>query len=151
MSYRKKFRIPKLKPQRPFADSQAPVISHYLRRVLRYCDRYQKEESAEILHSLRIALRRFRYVLELYSATMKPGRFSEIYEISVDLQNILGDRRDVDVMHARLLSIYSIAGSELPALIAADLEQSKALLNTQIEKSLTEFVRHKQIRKIVGD
>jgi CHAD domain-containing protein len=151
MSYRKKFRIPKLKPNRLFADSQKPVIAHYLNRVLRHCDRYQKNESAENLHNLRIALRRFRYVLELYAATMKPARFTEVYEISVNLQNILGDRRDVDVMHARLLSIYTIAGSELPALITADLEQSKALLNTQIEKTLAEFVRHKQIQKLADD
>lgn len=150
MPYRKKFRVPKLKYDRPFADSQKPVMAHYLDRVLRYADRYQKNESTENLHNLRIALRRFRYVLELYSVTIKPRRFAEVYELAVNLQNILGDRRDVDVMHARLLSIYSIAQSELPVLITADLEQSKALLNTQIEKNLTEFIRHKQIKKLAG-
>ncbi len=151
MSYRRKFRVPKLKLRRTFADSQKPVIEHYLSRVLRCTEQYRKIASPENLHNLRIALRRLRYVLELYSAAMKPARFAEIYETAVGLQNTLGERRDIDVLYARLLSIYRAANAELPSLIATDLEQGKAQLDAQIEKALTEFVQLKQIRKLVGD
>lgn len=148
MSYRKKFSIKGLKPGAAFSASLQPVLAHYLKRIYKRAEKYLDAQTEENLHDLRIALRRFRYVLELYVTRLKPKRFDEIYDLSITLQNVLGDRRDVDVMHERLLSIYRMGEAELPALIVADLEQSKALLNTQIEKILTEFMRNKQIRKI---
>ena len=150
MSYRKKFRIARLKTRESFEDSREVVLAHYLKRVFKFADRYKEQNSADNLHNLRIALRRFRYVFELYAPLVKPGRFSEVYELAVHLQNVLGDRRDVDVMHDRLLSIYRVSDGELPNLITADLEQSKALLSTQIDKTLAEFLRNKQVRKLAG-
>ncbi|GAB4425077.1 MAG: hypothetical protein OHK0011_06050 [Turneriella sp.] len=149
MAYGKKFRVPGLKRSDSFADSQQPVLSHYLRRVLKQAKKFSKDGTAERLHNLRIALRRFRYVLELYATEFKPKKFRAIYDLAVRLQNTLGDRRDIDVMHERLLSLYRSSEAELPALISADLEQSKALLNTQIEHTLAEFVRNPQLRKLV--
>lgn len=149
MSYRKKFRVGGLKPAESFNDSQAPVLAHYLGRVLKQAKKFRKDSSAENLHSLRIGLRRFRYVFELYSGGIKPKRFKIIYELAVKLQNVLGDRRDIDVMHDRLRSLYRTGEAELPALIGADLEQSKALLNTQIDHTLAEFMRNPQLRKLV--
>lgn len=149
MAYRKKFRVPGLDRSESFTDSQKPVLSHYLNRVLKQAKKFRKDGSAENLHSLRISLRRFRYVLELYAAEIKPKKFAAMYELAIRLQNTLGDRRDLDVMHDRLLSLYRTGEAELPALISADLEQSKALLNTQIEQTLAEFIRNPQLRKLL--
>lgn len=148
MAYRKKFRIPGLKRADSFTDSRQPVLSHYLKRVLKQAKEFSRNGTAERLHSLRIALRRFRYVLELYAAEFKPKKFKAMYELAIKLQNTLGDRRDIDVMYERLLSLYRTGGEELPALISGDIEQSKALLNTQIEQTLAEFVRNPQLRKL---
>ena len=150
MSYRKKFSIKGLKPGSSFSASLEPVLGYHLKRIYKRAEKYLDQQTAEHLHNLRIALRRFRYALELYVAGIKPKRFEEVYQLAVNLQNVLGDRRDVDVMQQRLLSLYRVGEAELPALIVADLEQSKALLNTQIEKTLTDFMRNKQIRKLAG-
>ncbi len=150
MSYRKKFSIKGLKPGSSFSASLEPVLGYHLKRIYKRADKYLETQTAEHLHNLRIALRRFRYAIELYAAHIKPRRFEEVYELAVNLQNVLGDRRDVDVMQERLISLYRVGEAELPALIVVDLEQSKALLNTQIEKTLTEFLRNKQLRKLAG-
>ncbi len=149
MSYRKKFRIPNLKRSVTFADSHRPVLSHYLSRVLNQVKKFQKDGSAKELHKLRIALRRFRYALELYATEFKPKKFKTMYELAVRSQNTLGDRRDIDVMHERLLSLYRTREAELPALISTDIEQSKALLNTRIEQTLAEFVRNPLLKKLL--
>lgn len=149
MSYRKKFRVTDLRRSDSFAESQGPVLAHYLKRVLKQAKKFQKAGWSERLHSLRIALRRFRYALELYATEFKPKKFKAMYELAIRLQNTLGDRRDIDVMHERLLSLYRNGEAELPALISADIEQSKALLNTQIGQTLAEFTRNQQLRKLL--
>ncbi len=150
MSYRKKFHFRGLKPKQSFADSTQPVLSHHFDRVYDRSDQYRREPTEENLHDLRIALRRFRYVLELYAGIIKPARFEEIYELAVSLQNVLGERRDLDVMRARLDLIYREADAEFPNLIAADLARNRELLDLKIQETLTQFTENKQIRKVIG-
>lgn len=149
MAGRKKFRVPKLNPNKSFAANKKIILAHYLKKVFRQAKEYQREKSAEILHQLRIALRRFRYVFELYAPLIKAKHFKEIYELTVALQNALGEKRDADVMHERLLSIYRGNAAELPDLIAVELERSKLHHDMQIEEQLHKFLRNSRLIKFL--
>ena len=148
MSYRKKFRIAGLGKRARFAETMQPVMAHHFARTEAHIVGYLKNPGSEALHDLRIALRRFRYILELYWTAMKPARFKKVYEMAVRLQNLLGERRDIDVMQAKLADICREAKAEMPAFIAESFSAQRRNLETQIAESLNEFLHHKQVRKL---
>ncbi|MFO1526828.1 MAG: CHAD domain-containing protein [Turneriella sp.] len=151
MSYRKKFAIKHLRQDEIFSDTAIPVLAHYYGRMGKRIHTYLREMNDENLHSLRIALRRFRYVLELYCPSVKPNRFTEVYELTVDLQNILGERRDIDVMRDKLGEISAKTGNALPTEIVHELDTKRAQLDTLIPAKLEQFVANKQVHKLVAD
>lgn len=148
MSYRKKFRIEGLKGKARFADTLQPVLAHHLTLTQTRIVTYLRTPESENLHALRIALRRFRYILELYCDTIKPKQFRKVYDLAVQLQNILGERRDIDVMQAKLAAICRDAKAEIPPYISASFMTSRKDLESQIVHSLNEFLQHKQIQKL---
>lgn len=151
MAYRKKFRIRGLRQGESFSDTARPVLVHYLKRVIRRGRTYQEQAGIENLHDLRIALRRFRYVLELYSSTIKPRRFEHVYDLAVTLQNLLGERRDLDVMLAKLSGVFSLPGSQIPEGLRSGLEREMTRLDVQIRENLVSFLSDKQVLKIAHD
>ncbi|MFO1525346.1 MAG: CHAD domain-containing protein [Turneriella sp.] len=129
-----------------------PVLAHYYGRMGKRIHTYLREmNDDENLHSLRIALRRFRYVLELYCPSVKPNRFTEVYELTVDLQNILGERRDIDVMRDNLGEFRRKPQCVLPTEIVAEQDTKRAQLDTLIPAEIEQFVANKQVHKLVAD
>lgn len=150
MSYRKKFHIEGLKGKARFADTLRPVLSHYLARTQSRIITYLEAPESENLHDLRIALRRFRYILELYCATIRPKQFRKVYELAVQLQNMLGKRRDIDVMQAKLAEICRSVKTEIPDFISEQFSAGRKDLELQIVQSLNEFLSHKQLQKLAA-
>lgn len=150
MSYRKKFQIKGLKTKASFADSLRPVLSHHLKRITRRAEKYLNKPDEVHLHSLRISLRRFRYILEAYCALIKPARFKKIYALAVALQNLLGERRDLDVMQAKLKQIFNAGNTPLPASVITELQTARSAFDRQIAEALPQFTAEKRLHKLVS-
>lgn len=151
MSYRKKFKIEGLNAKEPFKDSMNAILSHHLRRVTKRADNYLLTPTDTNLHDLRIALRRFRYLLEAYCSLIKPSRFKKIYQTAVALQNLLGERRDLDVMQLKLVHIFNAAKTPLPAAVAAELKTARTGFDQKIADALPGFLSDKQLHKLIGE
>ncbi|MFO1478675.1 MAG: hypothetical protein U1F40_00595 [Turneriella sp.] len=113
MSYRKKFRVTDLRRSDSFAESQGPVLAHYLKRVLKQA-KIPAGPGGAPQPVLRIQGNSL-CALELYATEL--SRVKACMNWQSRLQNTLGDRRDIDVMHERLLSLYRNGEYELLALI----------------------------------
>lgn len=150
MPHRKSFEIKGLKARSTFADSRRPVLSHHFKRISRRAEKYTDSATEENLHNLRIALRRFRYLLEVYSPFIKGARFKTVYGMAVELQNLLGERRDLDVMQLKLKNMFDTAKSPLPASVITELETARAHADQQIAEMLPKFITDRQIHKLIG-
>ncbi|MCX7632427.1 MAG: CHAD domain-containing protein [Turneriella sp.] len=150
MGYRKKFRVPGLKQEAVFADSLKPVLAWHLQRIRKRAEEYLRRPGVEELHDVRIAIRRFRYVLELYANTMKPRRFRRLYEMLVELQNLLGERRDIDVILQKLGERYAKYQLSLPPEILADWDMDKEKLDDTIHEKLRAFLTDRRLKKLAG-
>lgn len=149
MSYRKKLEIKGLKTKSSFSDSLQPVLSHHLKRVTRRANKYLDTPDEMSLHNLRIALRRFRYLLETYCSLIKPARFKKIYSSAVALQNLLGERRDLDVMELKLKKIFTASNSPLPDSLLSELQNARTTFDRQIHETLPQFLTDKHIHKLI--
>ena len=150
MSYRKKFAIKGLKTKSSFGASLQPVLAHHFKRVSKRAEKYLAAPTEENLHTLRIALRRFRYILEAYCALIKPARFKKIYTMAVELQNLLGERRDLDVMQLKLKQVFNAGNTPLPAAVIAELQAARTTFDRQIGEALPRFVADRQLQKLVS-
>ncbi|MDZ7345115.1 MAG: CHAD domain-containing protein [candidate division KSB1 bacterium] len=148
MGYRKKFRIEGLAQEAPFAKSLKPVLAAHLQRIRKRAEEYLRRPGVEELHDVRIAIRRFRYVLELYANTMKPGRFRRLYEMLVELQNLLGERRDIDVILQKLGERYAQLHLALPEEVKTSWDSEKESLDQSIREKLRDFLTDRRIHKL---
>lgn len=151
MSLRKKFEIKGLKAKSSFADSQRPVLSHHFKRVSKRAEKYLQSPGEENLHDLRIALRRFRYLLEVYCSLIKTARFNAVYGMAVEMQNLLGERRDLDVMQLKLKNIFNAANNPLPVSVVTEMQTARTAFDLEIAGKLPKFIADRQIRKLIGE
>lgn len=150
MSYRSKFKIKGLKASLPFGESMHPILAHHFKRITKKADKYLSKPDEASLHNLRIALRRFRYLLETYCSFIKPARFKKIYGLAVELQNLLGERRDLDVMQVKLKQIFNVGTTPLPAAVIAELQAARTIFDRQIAEALPRFIADRQLQKLVS-
>ena len=150
MPSRKNLEIKGLKVKSSFADSARPVLSHHFKRISRRAEEYTASPTEENLHNLRIALRRFRYLLEVYYPLIKTTRFKTVYGMAVDLQDLLGERRDLDVMQLKLKNIFNSANNPLPASVVTELQGARAKADEKIAEKLPQFIAARQVRKLIG-
>lgn len=146
MDYRKKFHIRHLKPEMSFEETLKPILHHHFRRIKKRAKKYQINPTREKLHDLRIAIRRFRYNLEPYVFCFKPKKFNQLYENLVQLQNLLGERRDIDVMEEKITKIYKENQEEIPQFLQAQWNSEKRNLDSQITERLKTFLKDIAVR-----
>ena len=136
-----KFKISGLKKKVSFSDASEIVLQSKLKIVFEEIDAYLKNDSVVNLHKLRIALRRFRYNLEIFYNCIKPKLFKSIYESVEDLQDIIGELRDLDVLKEKLKIVETDLGISVPPQLF------EKILNEQLELRLAEFLFNDNLKK----
>ncbi|MCS6984537.1 MAG: CHAD domain-containing protein [Leptospiraceae bacterium] len=139
MNYRKKFRISGIQKDSPFCDTLKAMWKHHIKKIKKRYLRYKQTQGVEELHDLRISFRRLRYNLEPYCVCLKPNKFKFLYETLVELQNILGEKRDLDVMEEKLKATYAELGVDLPPALTEQWLKRKEELAGQIDEKLNNF------------
>ena len=94
---KRKWEIEKLKDSKQFKKSANIILSDRTQSLLSSVDKYFKELSIENLHSVRIALRRVRYSMELFIVCYDKKIFIKFYNKIQLLQDLSGSVRDVDI------------------------------------------------------
>lgn len=148
MSYRKKFHIKGLKSRRSFQDSLEPVVGTRLRDVELTTRRFLAEQNADNLHCLRIACRRFRYTLEIYSNIIKPRRFRSIYDEITRIQDVTGRGRDLDVMKLNIEKFQSGFNIKPADGILQAIENERRSCSVEIVSRLQEFMHNRWLTKL---
>ena len=70
--------------------------------------------------------------------------------MAVDLQDLLGERRDLDVMQLKLKNIFNSANNPLPASVVTELQGARAKADEKIAEKLPQFIAARQVRKLIG-
>lgn len=129
--------------------SAAPLVLHgKLRSIYKEIDKFFINDSPENLHSLRIAFRRFRYVMEVFYECIDPGLFKYIYHQTKRLQDLIGEGRDLDVMEIKFGLIENRIRKKIPNYVYQDIFEEKTKMRRIIKTELINFIVDKDINKI---
>jgi len=118
--------------------------------LLKRIKKYLKQNNEENLHSLRIAVRRFRYTFESFEICFKKNETKKFYATVKNLQDVLGKERDIDVIKSTLLEISKQNKIQIPENLIENLNEQKQKINKEIINDLIEFKEDKKFYNIIN-
>ena len=145
----KRFKIKGLKNKDSFADASKIVLRQKLKVVFEEIELYEKDDSPKNLHDLRIAVRRFRFNLEIFYGCIKPKLFAGIYESVEELQDIIGELRDLDVLEEKIRNVEKEIGNKVSDNFYQKISNERTLLKDKVKKELAEFYFNDHLKKLL--
>jgi len=107
---------------------------------------YFSSESPENLHEVRIALRRLRYNMEIFFSCFDKKKFLLLYQIVEHLQDLTGNKRDLDVLANNLSKLMNLEKNGLDQSLINKLEGSNKELNDALVLELLKFMHCKELK-----
>jgi CHAD domain-containing protein len=125
---------------RKFVDSQTGIL---LRRFASQVSRTAKEDDAEAIHNLRVAIRRLRRCLQVFSG-FYPGRsWKKIRRRLADLMDAAGEVRDRDIA----LELLAAAGISSRSAVVRQLEGERRQAGRMLQLELGRWKERDLARK----
>lgn len=149
MNINKKFKIPNLSINGKFSSSSKIILKEKLRIIHKEIDRYFKNDSSKNLHSMRIAFRRFRYVLEIYSGCYESNLFNKMLSRIKYMQDLIGKGRDLDVLESKVKDTEKLIKKKIPKYFYRQIDKEKVETKQTIKMELINFIIDKEINKLI--
>ena len=140
MAKSKKWEIKKLQKKQSFKKSSQIVLENRLKSTIKSIRKYLSDNSAENLHSMRIAIRRMRYGMEIFIECFERKIFLVLYDSIVELQDQSGEVRDLDVLLDNIGRFKSESGITNLTTIEKDILHKKEILGNTLHLKLEGFL-----------
>lgn len=148
MSLKKKFCIPGLNINSKYKTASSVILNEKVKQVFKEIDKFFKNDSTDNLHSLRIAFRRLRYVMEIFQTCLNPDTFKYIYNLSKKMQDLIGEGRDLDVMEIKVRRIEENLGKKIPVYFYNKISEDRKLIRQIIKTELINFIINKDVNSL---
>lgn len=132
-----------------YCETAKIVLSAKLKDVFECINKYFIDDSTENLHILRIAVRRFRYVMEIFYSCYDSKLFKKVYRYSKELQDLIGEGRDLDVLEIKVSGIEKEIRVKIPKYFYKKIENDKITVNQKIKLELIKFMNNKNVNKFI--
>ena len=150
MAKTKKWEIKKLQKKLSFKKSSQIVLGNRLKGTVKSIKKYLSQNSAENLHSMRIATRRLRYGMEIFIECFERENFLNLYGAIVNLQDQSGEVRDLDILLENINRFKSESGITDLTSIEKDILRRKEILESTLDIKLKEFLGSDIVKDFKG-
>jgi len=141
-----KWEIEKLKYSKQLRRSADIISITRIDSLLKFIEKYLKNNSIENLHDVRIALRRIRYSMELFIICYNKKIFTKFYNKIQKLQDTSGAVRDVDISIENISFIVKEENIQIDSLIFEKAMTRKITLQEKFISDLTKFINGKILK-----
>ena len=141
-----KWEIKGLSNELPFGDSAKVILTNRLTNLLNSIDIFFKDDNEENLHDIRIALRRLRYNMELFTICFDRKKFSSFYKIIERLQDQSGLLRDLDVLKVNINSLTTNEKLKVSGKIFKKIEEKRSEIKAALKLELMKFTHSKALK-----
>ena len=128
-----------------FQSAAIIILDQKLIGVYKEIEKFTKNDSIQNLHKLRIAFRRFRYLLETFSGCFGQKPVNRVNRRVQQIQDLLGESRDLDVLELKLKSYQKDLNLVVPELVFLRMEEEKLLQRQVIKTELIKFTNDKDV------
>jgi CHAD domain-containing protein len=146
MAKGKKWEIKKLQKKQSLKKTSQIVLKNRLNFASRSIVKYLGDSSVENLHSMRIAIRRLRYGMELFVVCFERENYMIFYDLIVGLQNQSGTVRDLDVLLENIIRFKNESGIADITSIEKEITNKKEILEKELELKLRQFLENQLVK-----
>ncbi len=146
MTKSKKWEISGIKKENEFCASGFVILKARLDYLFQSIKEYFGNPDPEILHDVRIALRRVRYNMELFIECFNRNKFFTVYKKVKILQDLSGDVRDLDVYLLNTEKLKKENKLSLKKSLIPAVENNRKHLEAKLKLELMRFVHNKSVR-----
>ena len=147
MALQKKYLIKKLNKNSKFEAAASIILNDKLKNVKKQVKKYFNDDSIKNLHTMRLAIRRMRYSMELFYDCFDENLFDNVYAHLKKMQDIVGELRDLDVLEEKIRSIDHKEKVVIPEMLYKNIIFEKDQIRRTIKTELIKFVEDKQVNK----
>jgi CHAD domain-containing protein len=123
------------------------VLQQRLKSLISAIKKYFEDESVENLHEVRIALRRLRYVMEIFISCFNQEKFITFYTLVEHLQDLTGAKRDLDVLAENIKNISNSSKDNGVNSFLKEIEAKINLLKQTLKLELMKFTHSKELKE----
>ncbi|KAB2838650.1 MAG: CHAD domain-containing protein [Melioribacteraceae bacterium] len=149
MARKKKFEISGIFKNQEFCEAGKIILSEKLNEIISLIEVLFKDDGSENIHALRIALRRFRYVFEIFSLCYSKKLFNDVYEKVKYLQDLIGECRDLDVLAPKVELIALEVKSKIPKYFYKKIDEERLKSRQFIKLELIKFIGDKNVNSFL--
>jgi CHAD domain-containing protein len=141
--------IPGIEPGATFREAAASAVEVRSEEVFSFLDRVLDTSDIEGVHDMRVATRRLRAVMEIFAVCFPPRQHKRALREVKELADVLGERRDPDVMIDGLEGIAAkFASGDRPGIrhLEDTLREQQAGANDRLA-ALLERIERDRLRE----
>ncbi len=140
----KKWEIKGLNNQKLFCDSGKIILNTRIEYLLDIIRIFFENETEENLHNIRIALRRVRYNMELFTLCFDKKKFLIFYKRIEFLQDYSGKIRDLDILSQNIQAMKE-AKIKITNVVFNRINEQKKNLKETLKLELMKFIHSKAL------
>jgi CHAD domain-containing protein len=146
MAKAKKWEIKKLQRKHSLKKTSQIVLKNRLNAVAKSTAKYLADNTVENLHSMRIAIRRLRYGMEIFVVCFERKKYLAIYDLIVGLQDQSGLVRDLDILLENINKLKTESGIQNLADVEKEIITKKDILTKGLEINLHQFMENEIVK-----
>ncbi len=139
MKFHGKYRSTDVEKDMKFCKAGKLVLKEKLKSLFQLIEKYLEDDNVRNLHKMRIAVRRFRYGLEIFAPCYKPKFFNYVYYKVKFLQDLVGEGRDLDVLKEKIDKVAEENEIEIPGKFYEQIKNEKLKVTETIKEELLKF------------
>ncbi len=142
----KKWEIRGIKKKQAYCNAGKIILKSRLNDLTTAIDNFFNDRSVENLHQVRIALRRVRYNMELFTICFEKKLFLRFYKNIQLLQDNSGFVRDLDVFNENVSLLKTEDLVRVNASVQDKIEAKRNELENNLELQLMRFQHSKTLK-----
>ena len=146
MAKTKKWEIKKLQKKHSLKKTSQIVLKNRLNAVTKLVAKYLADKTVENLHSMRIAIRRLRYGLEIFLVCFERKNYLAFYDLIVGLQDQSGFVRDLDILLENINKLKTEGGVKNLTDMEKEIINKKDILTKELEIKLRQFLENEIVK-----
>lgn len=144
MSKKKSWEIKGLKKHNDICHGAKLILKQRIAFLIKEIDEHFSEDTEESLHQVRIAIRRVRYNMELFTTCFNRKTFMKFYKSIKGLQDLTGELRDLDVLKLNLKTLNKGNNVIHSKESFNSIDEKRSELNEKVRLELMKF-KHSQV------
>ncbi len=149
MSPKTKYKINGLKKSQNICTAGVYILDQKIRAVFSCIDDFFENDSTENLHNLRISIRRFRYILEIFYDCVDEKLYNKVLNHCKKMQDLVGEGRDLDVLAPNIKNITKDYRMIIPQIFFSKIEDERVEIRRKIKLELIKFKSSKNVNKFI--